>query len=31
SELGIDQAVELIAEMVREREAAAGSADGETR
>ena len=31
SELGIDQAVELIAEMVREREAASGSADGETR
>ena len=31
SELGIDQAVELIAEMVREREAAAGSADGEAR
>ena len=31
SELGIDQAVELIAEMVREREAASGPADGETR
>ena len=31
SELGIDQAVELIAEMVRAREAASGSADGETR
>ena len=31
SELGIDQAVELIAEMVREREAASGPADGDTR